>query len=156
MSDGEKTRWNLDAAVVGSHVLVDGGRYGVSRIHTVTTANARKVTLSDKSEWTRRGRQWGTATDRWMTGPRARLILNLPAVQADVAAEHRRANLLEAQRKVGNRFDHEAKHLSLDEIAAVNAILDANKAAREPKAEGPDEVEEQGIGVIADEPPPHR
>ena len=150
MDEDKKTHWNLDATVVGSHVLVDGGRYGVSRIHTVTTANARKVTLSDKSEWTRRGRQWGTATDRWMTGPHARLILNLPAVRADVAAEHRRANLLGAQRKIGNRFDHEAKHLSLDEIVAVSAILDANKAAREPKAEGPDEVGEQGLRPSAD------
>lgn len=144
MSESEKTCWHLDDAVVGSHVLVPGGRYGgVSKILCVTAANARKLTLSDGTEWTRRGRQWGTTTDRWMSSPHARLILDLAAVQADVAEERREADLAEARRQIGNRFDHQSRHLTLEEIAAVNAILDANKAAREPKAEGPDEVGEQ-------------
>lgn len=125
------TDWSLRDAVVGSPVLIRNGRYDASRIQTVTTAGKSKIVLDDGSDWTRAGKKWGSGQDTWGFDPSARLILDLDAVKMELAEERERQQAERDRNDLRRRFGDEIRWLDPVRVAAIIAILDAAKTARE-------------------------
>lgn len=119
--------WDFSTAVVGSDVVVSNGRYSPRSLRKVTKVNKTKVTLDDGSEWTKSGRRWGEGRDAWQR-QHAWLILDFTAVSRDVAAERVRYKLEADRGALRERLWQEAKTLSAEHVAAINAILDDAKA----------------------------
>lgn len=125
------TDWGLQNAEVGSPVRVCEGAWEAPAIRLVTKATKTRVTLSDGSEWTRRGFRWGSSGSRRRRS--ADLILHLPTVENEIADILATRSLDATRRKLAKRCGREVHRLSAEECTAVTAILDAAKAS-EPAA----------------------
>jgi len=128
----DRSTTSLREAVVGSHVLVRRRRGRVPTITTVTVAGAAKVQLADGSHWTRSGAEWGHGRDGgWAYDrPSAYLIVDLAAVEQEVAKEQAAFTLEEARHDLAETVKRRSGTFSLEDCAAIMRIISGEKEVR--------------------------
>lgn len=114
--------WDLRDAVVGSLVRVSGsGWFSEDHFKRVSKVTKLRVTLSDSSVWTRKGRLWGSAT--W-SQTYAWLVLDEKLARAEVEAIKAETLLKAGQRRIREKLQESYRQLTQAQIDAITAILE--------------------------------